>query len=384
MSRPAAPAVFLLLAACVAGRAVGAEPAPVMMQSAPGRFEVSALDPTLAQAIVEQAGEGWRILAGPLGLPDVFPSPVYVRVEPEQGGVPAANPGAPFRVAVEAGGLVSVRLRATAVTPVNVRRALIQGLLLRLAVARRGITPHLTAPLWLELACLGWWRTRADAAQLDALRQSAPRVPPSIGALLLWQRGGEESRAWSDGATWLLTFLQAESGAAQEWPTFLARLLAGDDALVALVQCYPGRYRDAVERELWWQTGYHQARRARSLPVFDPADSGAHLAALGRFVFTGADERSDRVVPLREVMARSGEPLVGVELKRRAELLARLLPMLHPFYRNAGLSLAEVFGGRNLPAAKQDALCGTFEQDWRDATELEAATTAALDRLEGR
>jgi hypothetical protein len=288
-------------------------------------------------------------------------------------------------VTVEAGGLVSVRLRAAAATPVNVRRALIQGLLLRLAVARRGVTPHLTVPLWLELGCLGWWRTRADAAQLDALRQAGARVtPPSIGALLLWQRGGEESRGWADGATWLFTVLQAESGAVQEWPAFLARLLAGDDALVALVQCYPGRYRDPVERELWWQTGYHQARRARSLPVLDATDSGWQLAALGRFVFAGADERSDRIVPLRDVMARSGEPLVGVEVKRRAELLARLVPMLHPFYRNAGLSLAEVFGGGNLPPAKLDAACAAFEQDWRDATELEAATTAALDRLERR
>lgn len=382
MSRPARLAAVCLLAA---GLAAGAEPAPVMMQSAPGRFEVSALDPTLAQAIVEQAGEGWRILAGPLGLPEVFPSPVYVRVESEPLGGSTAHPGAPFRVAVEAGGLVSVRLRAAAITPDNVRRALIQGLLLRLAVARRGVTPHLTAPLWLELGCLGWWRTRADAAQLDALRQAAAREPPpSIGALLLWQRGGSESRAWADGATWLLTFLQAESGAVLEWPTFLTRLLAGDDALVALVQCYPGRFRDAVERELWWQTGYHQARRARSLPLLDAADSGVQLAALGRFVFAGADERPDRIVPLREVMARSREPLVGVEVKRRAELLARLVPMLHPFYRNAGLSLAEVFGGGNLLPAKLDALCATFEQDWRDATELEAATTAALDRLERR
>lgn len=378
-------AAFCLLAAGFAGPAAGAEAALVMMQSAPGRFEVAALDPTVAQAIVEQAGEAWRILGGPLGLPEAFPSPVYVRVEPEPGGTPNATPRAPFRVAVEAGGLVSVRLRSAAVTPVNVRRSLIQGLLLRLAVARRGVTPHLTAPLWLELGCLGWWRTRADAAKLDALRQTGAReTPPPIGALLLWQRGGEESRAWADGATWLLTVLQAESGAAQEWPAFLARLLAGDDALVALVQCYPGRYRDAVERELWWQTGYHQARRGRSLPVLDAPDSGWQLAALGRFVFAGADERSDRIVPLREVMARSGEPLVGVEVKRRAELLARLVPRLHPFYRNAGLSLAEVLGGKNPSPAKLDAACAAFEQDWRDATEIEAATAAALDRLERR
>lgn len=378
-------AVFCLLSGLTAGRTGAAEPAVVMMQSAPGRIEVAALDPTMAHAIVAEAGEAWRVLAGPLGLPESFLSPVFVRVESEPARAGGANPVPPFRVAVEAGGLVSVRLRSAALTPDHVRRALIQGLLLRVAVARLGVTPHLTAPLWLELACLGWWRTRVDGAQLDALKLAAGReTPPSIGALLLWQRGGDESKAWADAATWLLTFLQAESGPGREWPAFLGRLLAGDDALVALVQTYAGRYRDPTERELWWQTGFHHARRVRTLPVLEAAESRAQLASLARFVAAGADEATDRVVSLREVMTRIGEPLLQVEVKRRAELLARLVPSLHPFYRNAGLALAEVFGPRD---AKPGTLAGqlaVFEDDWRTAVELERATTAALDRLEGR
>ncbi|MBL9213668.1 MAG: hypothetical protein JNL92_24605 [Opitutaceae bacterium] len=374
-----------LVAALAAVRCIAAEPAVVMMQSAPGRFEVAALDPTGAHAIVAEAEEAWRVLAGPLGLPGAFLSPVYVRVEPEPALVDRRPAGPPFRVAVEAGGLVSVRLRHDALAPVNVRRALIQGLLLRVAVARHGVTPHLTAPLWLELGCLGWWRTRADGAQLDALKQAAARQPPpAIGALLLWQRGGEESGAWSEAATWLLTFLQAESGAGQEWPTLLARLLAGDDPLIALVQTYPGRYRDPVDRELWWQTGYHQARRGRTLPVLEAAESRLQLGALARFVAAGAGENTDRVVPVRELMARVGEPLVGVEVARRAEQLARLVPSLHPFYRNAGLSLADVLAARAVKPARLAELCTTFEEDWRNAAELEQATAAALDRLEAR
>lgn len=362
-----------------------AEPAVVMMQSAPGRFEVAALDPTDAHAIVAEAEDAWRLLSVPLGLPASFPSPVFVRVESEPARADIANPAPPFRVVVEVGGLVSVRLRSDGLSSLQVRRALIQGLLLRIAVARHGVTSHLKAPLWLELACLGWWRTRADGAQFDALKQAAAREPPpSIGALLLWQRGGEESKAWTEAATWLLTFLRAESGAAQEWPILLGRLLAGDDPLIALVQTYPGRYRDPVERELWWQTGYHQARRVRTLPVLEAAESRVQLEALARFVAAGADESTDRVVPLREVMGRVNEPLVGVDVARRAEQLARLVSSLHPFYRNAGLSLADVFAGRAAKSPKLVELCAVFESDWRNAVELERATTAALDRLEAR
>ena len=78
--RLVAVCLFTALAAC---RTDAAEPAVVMMQSAPGRFEVAALDPTGAHAIVAEAEEAWRVLAGPLGLPGSFVSPVYVRVEPE-------------------------------------------------------------------------------------------------------------------------------------------------------------------------------------------------------------------------------------------------------------------------------------------------------------
>jgi hypothetical protein len=118
--------------------------------------------------------------------------------------------------------------------------------------------------------------------------------------------------------------------------------------------------------------------------VLEAAESRAQLGALARFVAAGADERTDRVVPVRELMARVGEPLVGVEVARRGEQLARLISSLHPFYRNAGLSLAEVFAARAVQTAKLAELVAAFEADWRSAVELEQATAAALDRLEAR
>jgi len=362
-----------------AAGAATAQPTPTIVQGAPGRIEVSAVDPTLAHAVSAAADEGWRLLEGPLGLPAAFPSPVFVRLIPASEG-PA---GAPFRVSVEAGGVVSVWLRVAALSEPVLRRALVQGLLMRLAVAQHGIHEKLTAPLWLEHACTVLWRIRAEPAQLDALKQaSAGMAVPALGDLLGWARGGEEPAARTAGAYWLLTHLQAESGRGREWPSLLRRLLAGEEPAAALAAAYPAAFASDAERELWWQTGWHQAVQARSLPVLDAAASRAQLGALARFVFAGTDEARDVVVPLRRVLDRAGEAPVAAELARRAAELGRVNPALHPFYRNAGLSLLEACRLRGEKPVRLDAACAAFERDWADGVELERAATAALDALE--
>ena len=87
---------------------------------------------------------------------------------------------------------------------------------------------------------------------------------------------------------------------------------------------------------------------------------------------------------MREVTARLKDPLIAAEFARRAGDLDRLIPVLHPFYRNAGLSLLEIF---RLPvwfARLLDELHGNYEEDRRNAEELETASRAALDALERR
>lgn len=361
-----------------AGAVSGA--AVALFQSAPGRFEVAGVAVSGAQRVVALASEAWQQLAGPLALPESFASPVFVRL------VPAADwrEAVPFRVIVETGGVVSVRVRWDEATPeIFVRRALVQGLLMRQAVARHGVNERLAAPLWLEHACVGWWHTRADPAQLDALKQATARLaPPALDELLEWQRGAVEPTQLTEGAVWLLTFLRGESGRAGEWPALLHRLLGGETPVAALVASYPGRFANEGERELWWQTGWHHLRRARVLPGLEAAESRAELAELARFVF--ARGRGDAVVPLREVLGQAREPVVEAELKRRSVALNRGLPALHPFYRNAALSLAEALAARGVAAKRREILCAVFEQDWRDANELEAASAAALDALERR
>ena len=59
---------------------------------------------------------------------------------------------------------------------------------------------------------------------------------------------------------------------------------------------------------------------------------------------------------------------------------------MHPFYRNAALTLAEAFA---LPAGveadrRRSALGAQWERDWADGLALEAATREVLDRWEGR
>jgi hypothetical protein len=354
--------------------------APVMIQSAPGRFEIAAVDPTVAHGVAAAAEEAWRVLALPLSLPEGFSSPVYLRVNPAED---VKGDPVPFRVAVEVGGIVSVRIRADAATVSMTRRALVQSLLMRLAVAKHGVTPYLTVPLWLEQACVGYWQTRVDAAQFDAMKQAAAlESPPSVETLVNWKRGEAEPRSHATAAIWLMAFFQGESGRAREWQTLLLRLLQGDDPLLAVAVSFPGRFNSAEGRELWWRTGYHHLRRIRTLPALEVADSREQLGALARFVFSDPAGERDVLVPLRELLGRAGEPVVGAELTRRSAELAKLISTLHPFFRNAGLSLQEAFAARTASASKRERACAIFDQDWRDALDLESTTRQALDALE--
>ena len=361
-------------------RASAAGPVPVTFRSAPGRFEVAAIDPTAAQAVTTRAEDGWRWLAAPLGLPEAFSSPVFVRL------VPAAEwrDTGEFRVVAEAGGVVSVRLRwGEVVSESVVQHALVQALLMRIAVARYGASERLIAPRWLEAACVGWWQTHADAAQLDALKQETARLaPPALADLLTWSRTAKESRELELGAMWLLVFLRDDAGRTEAWSRLLERLLGGEPPLPALAASFSGRFGSDTERELWWQTGWHQVRRVRTLPTLEAGESRAALAELARFVVATGDQ--DSVAPLRVILAHATEVTVDTDLKGRAAALGRLLPALHPFYRNAGLALAEALAVRGRAAGARDVRCDAFEREWRDATELEAATTAALDAMEKR
>jgi len=349
---------------------------PVLSQTGPGQFEIASLDGSAAQRVRDEAEAAWRWLALPLDLPVAgFSSPIFVRLIPAE----TWSEPLPFRVVAEPGGVVSLRLRWSEVTTVvEVRSALVQALLVRMSVAAHGVNAHLIIPSWLHEACVEWWRIRAEPAQADALQQeSAALAPPALEAVLQSERGVVESRQLQVGAVWLLAWLQAESGSADEWALYRSRLLAGADPEVALAECFLGRFADALERELWWQTGWHHLRRARTQPQLGSVEARAALTDLARFVFMVGE--ADAVVPLRSILSRRVEPVVKAALAERRAELQRLLPALHPFYLNAGLSLADCFAPI-LKAQDLELKVAEFEREWDDASDLEATSRAALDQ----
>lgn len=369
-----------------------------MVRSAPGRFEVAAMDASAAHGVVALAEETWRNAGGVLGLPEAFSSPVFVRlvdITTESTVAVPREAKAGFDAVVEPGGVVSVRIHwpRTGAGPSlrEQRRALVHGLLLRHAVAMHGGQGRSVVPRWLETAVVGWCETRHHPAQLDAFKHEAQTIAPPALAAIFADTGGiepegtraaAESGARMIAATWLLSFLHGETTRAGEWSAFLRAVLGGAAAEEALAAAYPGRFASEAERELWWQTGWHHWRRVRTLPALDPAESRVALAALARFVFAPGEH--DMVLPLRSVLAHGNDAVLQAELRRRGTELGRLVPALHAFYRNAGLSLAAAFQTTSVTPAKREAACAQFDEDWRDAIELEAATKAALDALEAQ
>lgn len=371
--------VTLLLIGPGAHCARAAEVVPVNVRNAPGQFDIAAQDASLAHVVSAVADETWRVLSGLVELPTAFSSPVFVRV------IEARDRGDRFEARAEPGGIVSVWIDAAAAREASVvRRALTRGLLLRLAIAAKGADGMRMVPRWLEDGCVQWVDTRVFPARLDAVKDETRPMPvPALGALLndaptLGAGLGREA-----AALWLLTFLQGESTAQREWPAFMARVLSGRPGDEALVASYPGRFSNVRERELWWQTGWHHVRRARALPTWESEESAREIELLARFVFAPSEQ--DIVVPLGTLVAQVNDGLVAGEFGRRAAELRRITPALHPFYRNAGLSLLDLFTEARMAApARREALVAAYESDWRDAVELAAATKSVLDDWEQR
>lgn len=355
----------------------GAEPVPVNVRTMPGRFDISAVDASLAHAVSAQAEATWRQLTDLLTLPEGFSSPIFVRISTGDASSPL------FTAQPEPGGIVSIWIKSSAVSqPAMVRRALARGVLLRLGVAWYGADAVRAVPAWLELGCALWVDTREFPARLDEIKdRTRALAPPALGALLNESRDVAGGQGHEIAALWLLTFLQAESAGAREWRVFLRGVLRGTPADEVLTAAFPGRFANVRERELWWQTGWHHVRRVNAFPMMDSRDSARVIERLARFVF--APDREDVVVPLLTVVEHAADVIVAGEFERRGQELQRLIPALHPYYRNAGLSLLDVFEkGAAVPGQRRTALVVAFEEDWRDGVTIEAAAKAALDALE--
>jgi hypothetical protein len=356
------------------------DPAPRVYYTHAGQFEIVALDDASAQQALALGRSVWRALSGPLGIANGgFSSPVSIRLVPAtQWTEPAV-----FLTTVEPPGRVMVRVRwSEDVDPLIVRRAFVQGLILRQAVAWNGVVQGINAPLWLEQAALLWSVAQERPAMMDAFRQESRGVValPSTVELLNWERGTMDSRGWELSALWFFMQLQDEArdGGSARWTSWLKAVLKGDNAYVSLPRAYPGLWTDGPGLELWWRMAFAHQSRASELPGLNADESRAWLAYHVRWL-AGRDGR-EVVVGLDELRGLRQEAWVRARLSKELNQVRSILGVIHPYYANAAISLGRVYE-KALKGSEADfeAAIANFKRDAVDARELEDDVGAMLD-----
>ncbi len=356
--------------------------APLVFYTGAGQFEIIAVKPQAAQETLILANSVWRSLARPAGLPaGGFSSAVAVRLVPE------ANWRQPavFNVVAEPGGLVGVRICWGKKTDARmIRRALVQAVLLRQAVALHGTAQPLTVPLWLEQACVLLGEGRDRPAMFDAMRQeSAQLAPPPLETLLRWERGEAEERGRVLAAFWLFQHLQAESGDSPRWGKWLRALLGGADPMQTLQEIYGGAWKNPAARELWWQTGFCDVRTNSTLPLMTMPETRDWLADRCRWL--AVKNGREQVLSFDDLWIARKETWLKNGMTERAQQIENQLLRLHPFYRNAAISLGRMYQAAVKGSEVEfKAAMQAVSQDAKDGQELEAATTESLDGLEAR
>lgn len=361
------------------GLPVKSEPTPRVFYSGRGQFEIVVLDVSDAQQALALGRTVWDALSGTLGLPaEGFPQPVSVRFVPaEQWSEPAV-----FTVTVEPPGRVNVRVRWSAETdPMDVRRAFVQGIILRQAAGWHGVNPKLTVPLWLEQACTHLSLARERPSMLDLFQQESAAIAPTppLRGILTWERDAVESRDWELASLWLLLQLQAEASAEPaRWGGWLRGVVGGADPIMTLPQSYAGLWTSLADMELWWQVGFQHQRGLRTLPVMTAEASRFWLADRSRWL-AGRGGR-EVVLSLAELRELRDEPWVRAELVSRRAQARSVLGAVHPFYANTVLSLGKLYEAALKGGAKPfEAARAEFERDALDARELEDTVNAILD-----
>jgi len=359
-------------------------PAPHVFLTGTGEFEIASVDLVAARNGTKLAEEIWRTLDTPLLLPAAgFSQPITVRVLPLAAGT---KERASFQANAELGGRVGVTVRWTADAAGDdaLRRGLVQALLMRRAIAWHGLVTELRVPFWLENACVRWTETRERPALLDAWQQDAARVAmPRLAAVLSQQRLAAADPAADLAALGLMAHLQAESGREQRWPQLLRAVLGGTETLAALPLYYGDYFKDDAARELWWQVGWQAQLRQAAQAGETPAESRQWLVERAHWTARLTKDAPDAELTLDEVYAARAEAWVTRELAERLAELRAGLGTVHPFYRNAALSLGRVYESalfgdrRGFNKAQADLV-----RDIADGRELEQISKEALDELE--
>jgi hypothetical protein len=326
------------------------------------------------------AEEAWEGMAGPLDLPpDAYPQPVYIRL------VPLAQwPGpAPYTNTQSEGAVLTwVGWNPKQADLKMLRRAIVQGILVRQAIALHGPVAGLKVPLWLEDACVAWCLTRAHPAMLESWQQETVQLdPPKLRTLLDRERGGAPDRAAELAALWLISHLRAESGPEGRWPRLVSAVLGGMDSGVALDKFYGSYYSDPAGRELWWGVGFFSQRRASVATTSQTApDSRTWLSEQARW--TGTRGEREVSLTLDDIYQARQESWVRQQLDLRVRILLAGLDSVHPFYHSAAIALGQVYQAaaagneRDFARAKADLRAAIA-----DGLEMEQAANKLLDAV---
>jgi hypothetical protein len=382
---------------------------PTVYTTTAGGFEIVSYDGAAGHAGLAWANASWAALARPLGLPPAWRNADPVVWENNNAIrvwlVPAEQWTAPEPIIVttEINGLVRARIRRAPPPPagnlldhddLDVRRGLARALLVRQAVSWHGAARPLTIPLWLEYACAQLILESARPAMYDAWRQVAGELDlaPRLEGLL--RRGAPGQPAAADDAAslpafaaaakplmaWLENTIGRRDG---RWSGFLRRLTAGEDPLKTLAGFCGERWADNRERELDWQTGFETGRGRKTLPLHTPAESRLWLRDYYWLAARNLDAGRDVQLAPADLYAVRRQPRVRESVALRLSLLEPQLPAIHPFYRNAALSLGRIWTAvRDGKGKDFHAACAAFVEDMNIARDLEDETANLLDAAE--
>ena len=160
-------------------------------------------------------------------------------------------------------------------------------------------------------------------------------------------------------------------------------MLGGEDTAAALTRLYADYFKDDGARELWWQVGFYAQNRQAAQAIETAAESRVWLAERVRWPARRGE--NEVTLDLEEIFSARTAPWVADELRQRlAQLRAGLATgRLHPFYRNATMSLGRAYDAARAGDAKAfTAAQADLLRDIADGRELEQASKAALDALD--
>jgi hypothetical protein len=159
-------------------------------------------------------------------------------------------------------------------------------------------------------------------------------------------------------------------------------LLEGVSPGLALVRGYEPRFAAAEARdiELAWQVGAAAQAALRTVPTWPAAESRRRLEQAARVTVRPLAGETEEAKELAELWAERGDPLLTSVRRARLAWLTAQVGAVHPFYRNAAVSLGRAWQAMERGDEKAWTVAvAEWRGDLATGRELEDASTRLLD-----